>query len=130
MEVGALVAREPVVCGPETQVRDAAKQMLAEEVGSLAVLDGGRLVGLVTERDIVRVVASGSGPGGVTVADAMTSEPDTVESDVDTAEVAEWFLAAGYRHLPVTEDGRLVGVISMKDILLVSGTDDPVTASG
>lgn len=129
MEVGALIARDPVVCGPEVSIREASNIMLSEQVGSVAVLDMGRLVGLITERDIVRIVASGTGPDGVTVGEAMTADPDTVEADVSTSEVADWFLAAGYRHLPVTRGGTLVGVISVKDILLTE-SDDAVGASG
>jgi CBS domain-containing protein len=90
--------------------------MVNEAVGSLAIMDGLRIVGIVTDRDIVGAVAHGD-VSKLTAGDIMTAEPDTIEVDTGIEDAMDWLNATGYRHLPVTDDGRLVGIISVKDLL-------------
>ena len=117
MQIRSLVGESAQVCGPETSLQQAAAAMIRESTGSLGVVDDGKLAGIITERDVLRAAAEGVEPGVATVADWMTSEPDTVGPDIPVDEVAEWMLAAGYRHLPVMEEGKLLGVTSIKDVL-------------
>lgn len=116
MLVGELIGGPVVTCGPHTEIAVAAKTMLAEEVGALAVLDGTRLVGIVTERDLLRVVAERR-RGPLPVGRIMTPSPDFLSPDVDVDDAAEWMMAAGYRHLPVVEKGQILGMVSIKDLL-------------
>ena len=98
--------------------------MTAAGHGSLGVVEGSHLVGLVTERDIVRAVASGNDPDTTTVSVVMSSEPDVFSPENDVWEAAEWLAEAGYRHLPVLEDGRLLGIVSVRDLLVAILADE------
>jgi CBS domain-containing protein len=105
------------MCGPETTILDAAVAMQSSDLGSLAVVEGRDLVGLITERDIRRSVAErvdASSP----VSSIMSSDPDTFDPDLDVWDAAAWIAESGYRHLPVTDDdGVLLGVVSVRDLL-------------
>lgn len=116
MEISDLVAGPPIGCSADTSLVDAASKMIAEGIGSLVVLDGDRLAGIITDRDIVRSAADNA-VAGRKVGDVMTPDPDTVESDIGIDEAVEWLNATGYRHLPVAEDGKLKGIVSSKDLL-------------
>jgi len=87
------------------------------DLGSLAVVEGMELVGLVTERDIRRSVAEGMS-ADTTVSNLMSGEPDTFDPDLDVWDAAAWIAESGYRHLPVMDDdGTLLGVVSIRDLL-------------
>lgn len=116
MRAGELIGGPVVTCGAYTEIADAAKTMLAEEVGALAVMENTRLVGIVTERDLLRVVAERP-RGPLPVGRIMTPSPDFLSPDVEVDDAAEWMMAAGYRHLPVVEKGRIIGMVSIKDVL-------------
>lgn len=90
--------------------------MVENGIGSLVVFDGERVIGIVTDRDIVSAVADET-VSDRTVGDVMTPDPDTVEADLSIGEAVEWLNATGYRHLPVSEDGKLMGIVSSKDLL-------------
>lgn len=94
--------------------------------GSVAVIDGRELVGIVTERDIVRALADGIDLGATAARDRMAVDPDTFGPETDVFEAGEFLLESGYRHLPVVEDGVLLGVVSLRDLLgaVLSATDD------
>ncbi|MFO7293642.1 MAG: CBS domain-containing protein [Actinomycetes bacterium] len=115
MIVEELVAGEVGTCSADTPIVEAAKQMIADDVGSLLVMDDTDIVGIVTERDVLRAVAEGKTQGIVKA--IMTPEPDLLESDVAVTEAAEWMMAAGYRHLPVVKQGQLIGMVSIKDLV-------------
>jgi CBS domain-containing protein len=83
------------------------------------VIEDGSLVGIFTERDMLRALAESSSADAVRVSSVsrwMTRDPATVGPDVSVGEALDRMLAGGFRHLPVIEDGRLVGVISMRDL--------------
>jgi CBS domain-containing protein len=123
MKLGSLVGGSATVIGLEATVADAAEALVEDGVGSLGVVDGRRLVGIITERDVVRAVASGSDPEEVLVSDWMSDAPDTFSPDVEVSEAAAWLLEVGYRHMPVMDGGELLGIVSIRDILwsLISG---------
>ena len=116
MTIAELVSGPPIGCPANMPLAEAADMMMKETVGSLAVMDGIRLLGIVTDRDLVGAVANGS-LAKLTVGDIMTAEPDTVDVETDIEDAIDWLNATGYRHLPVTEDDRLVGIVSIKDLL-------------
>lgn len=116
MDVREIISGTVSACGSDATLVEAAKELMDLSIGSLCVIDKGHLVGIVTERDFVRSVSE-SMPPTKTVRDIMTSAPDTLDPDVSVDDAADWMLAAGYRHLPVTEDERLLGVVSIKDLL-------------
>jgi CBS domain-containing protein len=103
---------------PDESIADVAERMHFYEVGSLAVLDEGSLVGIVTERDVLSSVADRSDPNRFTVRFYMTSGPTTISSDTDLGDAAELMLGLGVRHLPVVEGGRPVGMVSIRDVLV------------
>ena len=104
------------MCGPDTTLGEAAEAMRAAGHGSLGVVEGGTLIGLLTERDIVGALATGHDVDGA-VRLAMTPDPDVFDPTVDVFEAAQWLLESGYRHLPVVHEGRLLGVVSVTDVL-------------
>lgn len=112
---------------PTTTVFDAARRMVDSGVGSLAVMRGGELVGIITERDILEAVATGADFATHVVGNAMTSAPDVAGPDVDVVTAARWMMEMGYRHLPVVGED-LAGIVSIRDLmgaLLQADTLDP-----
>jgi CBS domain-containing protein len=97
-------------------LRAAAERMWRQQTGSLLISERGRLAGIITERDLLRAVALGADPEHSTVDEAMTTEVFTVPPDMPLHEAAREMAARWIRHLPVVQDGELLGVISMRDI--------------
>ena len=127
MKLGSLVGGSATVIGREATVAEAAEALIADGVGSLAVVEGRTLVGIITERDVVRCVSEGADPEDEAVADWMSEAPDTFGPDVEVREAAAWLLEMGYRHMPVMQDGELLGIVSIRDILwaIISGDSQP-----
>lgn len=125
MKLGSLVGGSATVIGPEATIDDAAVALIHDGVGSLAVVEGRRLVGIITERDIVRAVAEGADTAAEPVAAWMSDAPDTFSPDVEVEEAAAWLLEMGYRHMPVMGGGELLGIVSIRDILwaIISRTE-------
>lgn len=117
MELRELLSGEVVTIVTGATVAEAAAQMQQEGIGSLAVVEDDDLFGIFTERDVVRCVAAGYDGVEATVSEWMTPYPDAFLPDMPVSEAADWMLAAGYRHLPVIDNERLIGVASIKDIL-------------
>ena len=117
MKLRALVGGGAEVVGPEATLEEAAEAMVDAGTGSLAVIDGRRLVGIITERDVVRAVGDEEDPSEEEVRDWMTEDPDTFSPETDVEEAASWLLEAGYRHMPVMEGDELLGVVSIRDLL-------------
>jgi CBS domain-containing protein len=118
--------RGPVdTCAAEATLAQAARMMVDEDIGALPVTLDGRLLGILTERDILRAVADRRLTEEVKVSVFMTPNPDSMEPDVKVEEAANWMLAAGYRHLPVVADGEILGIVSIKDVMwaLTGGTE-------
>ena len=100
-----------------TPCREAAKVMRDKKIGSVAVREGGRVVGIVTERDLVaRVLAAGDN-GAMPIGEAMRTDLPTITLATSEAETAELMRTHYTRHLLVEEKGQVVGVISMRDVI-------------
>lgn len=104
---------------PESaRLDEAATVMASADVSCVAVLDADqKLVGLITERDITRSVADGIDPKTTPVIDRMASIVITIEVSESTETVAQIMVDLGVRHLPVTQGGRVIGIISARDLL-------------
>jgi len=102
---------------PQTTVRDAAKLMTERKIGAIMVVEGGKLVGIFSERDVVgRVVARGLDPDRTTLRETMTPNPVTVAPDDAPAAALERMAQRGFRHLPVVDGERIVGMVSIRDL--------------
>jgi CBS domain-containing protein len=101
---------------------EAAKRMVARGVGAVLVMEGDRLEGILTERDLMRAVATGYSDDAQ-VRDWMTRQPETVEASDATDHAASLMIHGGFRHLPVVDQGRVAGIISIRDLMRVALAD-------
>jgi CBS domain-containing protein len=107
-------------CPPTENLGDAASRMVQADTGALAIVDRARLLGVITERDLVRAVADGAEPTRVPVITYARTGVLTASLDEDVAAVARRMLDAGVRRMPVLGlTGELVGMVSMRDLLAV-----------
>jgi CBS domain-containing protein len=119
--VGDVMARGLLTLAEETTLTAAAAAMTARGVGSALVVKDDRLVGIVTERDVLR--AAGSGDIGGPVSEWMTRHPETVDADESTQQAAVVMIHGGFRHLPVLDDGKPCGIVSIRDLMRVALED-------
>lgn len=105
---------------PDQTVYDAARFMAERNIGAACVLENDRLVGIVSERDMMnRVIAAGRDPKDTRVRDVMTAKPIVVEAGESHEKCLKVMQQAKIRHLPVIDGDRLLGVLSLRDLLLV-----------
>ena len=103
---------------PELSLAEVARRMGKEDSDSLAIMADKRLVGIITERDLVRAIADGVDPDEARADMFMSADPATVTADEDVSVVAVKMMALGIRHLPVVDDkGIPVGLISARDLV-------------
>ncbi len=118
VHVRGLMRRTLVTGDPRDSISRAAAQMRTHRVGALVILDErGSIIGIITERDLMRALADDRDPNETHISEYMTQEPITVEADVHADHAANLMTSHGVRHLPVTEGGRLVGFLSVRDLL-------------
>jgi CBS domain-containing protein len=104
----------------DATVAEATRLMAAENVGIVSVVDGDRLIGVFSERDVTRrVVAAGLDPGGVRVGDVMTADLIVADADEDYQSAMLKMDQANIRHLPVVSDGQLLSMLSIRDLMRV-----------
>jgi citrate synthase len=129
--VGDLMKQPALTVEPEAQVQTAADRMHQAGSGSIVVLDGGaRVVGILTERDLLRLAASGSDASKERVADWMTADPTTASPDTPATEGLRRLNEGRFRHLPVCDpDGGLAGIVSMRDLMAIARVE-PVRHPG
>jgi CBS domain-containing protein len=106
-----------VTLSAEASVGEAAKVMVRGGFGSVVVVQGRMLLGILTERDVLRAAAAEDDLRAASVERWMTPEPETALPDLDTEEAASLMLSRGFRHLPVVLDGELLGMVSLRDVL-------------
>ena len=100
-----------------TPMVEAARHMVRRHIGSVLVVDGAMLSGILTERDVLRAAAKPTDMAADPVSRWMSPEPITCSPDINTEEAAEMMLSGGFRHLPVLEGGELLGIVSLRDVL-------------
>jgi CBS domain-containing protein len=115
--IGKHVSREMVALEAASPVREAARLMAERRIGSVAVREGVRLVGLVTERDLVLGLCARGGDPGLPIREVMRAGVPRVSTSASEAEVATLMRDHQTRHLLVEEDGEVVGIISMRDLI-------------
>lgn len=116
MKLRDVVRGTPESISAGATLHDAASAMVGADMGSMAVVIDGDLIGILTERDILDAVAAGIDMEQATVGNHMTANPDVFSAQTDVVQVAEWLLETGYRHVPVVDD-ELLGILSIRDIL-------------
>jgi CBS domain-containing protein len=115
--IGDVMKTRVVTVEPVDSARLAVLRMLEEEVGSVAVCEDGKLVGIFTERDVLALSGEGTDLGAVRVADVMTRAPVTVDASVPVLDAARLMGERRIRHLPVVEGEHLLGMIGIRDVL-------------
>lgn len=117
MHIGGVMRVQLVTARPDQTAAEAIRTMLDAGVGSVLVVEGPELVGIFTERDVLRLSGAGASFGTVLLRDVMTPSPLSVASDVSILDAAQMMGERNLRHLPVVEGGNLVGVVSIRDVL-------------
>ena len=120
--VGDHMTRGVLTITSDATLGDAAAKMAERGVGAVVILEGDSVAAILTERDVMKAVAAGK-DGSASVADWMTRHPDTVEPDETTDQAATLMIHGGFRHLPVVEEGRVVGIVSIRDLMRVALDD-------
>jgi len=116
------MSRDLLTVGPEERLGAAAQRMAGRGVGAVLVMEGDRLVGILTERDMLRAVAQGFNDEAKVV-DWMTKHPETIEATDSTDHAAALMIHGGFRHLPVLEEGSVAGIVSIRDLMRVALQD-------
>ena len=117
--IRTIIEQQQVIAAPaDTTVIAAARLMRDHNVGAVMVVEDGRLAGVFTERDaLFRVIAEGRNVGTTALGEVMTRNPQTITPDKPFADALHLMYEGGFRHVPVVEDGRPVGMISARDAL-------------
>ncbi len=116
MQVRDIMTQATATESPQDSLRSAAERMWRQQTGSLIIAEGDELIGIITERDLLRAVALGADPDKTTVDDAMTTQVFTVPPDMQLQDAAREMAARWIRHLPVVGSGKILGIVSMRDV--------------
>jgi CBS domain-containing protein len=119
-QLGEVMTGAIVAVAPEDTLGEAAERMADEGVGSAVVLDAGRLIGILTERDLLKAVAGRVHTSDARVREWMTEDPITASGSTSIDEAMRTMLEHGFRHLPVVDGGRTVGVVSLRECMRAS----------
>jgi CBS domain-containing protein len=111
-----VMTEQLVTAEPSTSVAAAVTVMGMQRIGALLVMESGRLEGIFTERDLVRALSYDIGAASQSVSQWMTRSPVTVGPETSVEQALERMLAGNFRHLPVMEGERVVGVVSIRDL--------------
>lgn len=128
MKVSDIMTSAAVTESADDNLAEAAAKMRQQQTGSLLITEGSKLSGIITERDVLRVVAEGKDPKATVVRDEMTSDVVTIDPDTSIKDAADLMFSHWFRHLPVVDrDGDVVGIISTRDLLRIvsAGMDEP-----
>jgi CBS domain-containing protein len=117
------MSRDLLVVEPAATIDEASRRMAERNVGTVLALDGERLVGILTERDVLRAVAAGY-DGSHPVSRWMTHHPETVDAADTTGHAAVLMIHGGFRHLPVVDGGSVVGILSIRDLVRLTLDDE------
>ncbi len=114
--IGDLMTRDVLTVAPEDTLGEAAAKMTERGVGAAVVSDFGRMIGILSERDIMRAVADRIHSSEARVREWMTADPITATEDTSIEEAGRTMLEHGFRHLPVVDGDRAVGIVSIRDL--------------
>jgi CBS domain-containing protein len=116
VQVAEVMNRTNLTESSRATLRDAASRMWKQQTGSLVITEGADILGIITERDIMKAVARGDDLDATPVSAVMTRSVLTVAPDTSVAEAAQHMATRWIRHLPVVRDGELVGMLSQRDL--------------
>lgn len=116
------MTRSLLTISADATLGEAAVSMAERGVGAVVVLEGDAIAAILTERDVMKAVAAGK-DGSAPVSEWMTRHPDTIEPDDTTDHAASLMIHGGFRHLPVLDGSRVVGMVSIRDLMKVSLDD-------
>jgi len=130
-DVSSLGAKRAIMVAPSTTIREAVETMVGNAIGCVLVHDGSRMVGIVTERDLLLRVGLGmAGLENEPVTRVMTPEPLTLDCEAPLAFALNYMTLRDFRHLPLLRDGELAGIISLRDFLGLLFRTHPEIAAG
>jgi citrate synthase len=118
--VSDLMTPDVLTATPSETIADVSTRMGDRKVGSIVVVDDTRPVGILTERDMIKIAASGTDTSIAKVSEWMTENPDTVGPDVEVDDAFHRLTEHGYRHMPVVDDGKLLGIVSLRDLVRIA----------
>ena len=130
VKVSEVMTQAVVTDAAEDSLAEAAAKMREQQTGSLLIMDGEKLKGIFTERDLLKAVANGLDPKTVQLKDVMTLELITVDPHSDLREAAELMASKWIRHLPVVDEGKVVGMLSQRDLTGVFAQSPQQSPSG
>jgi CBS domain-containing protein len=127
VRVSEIMTNAAVIDQSDDTLAEAAAKMWKQQTGSLLVMDGDDLVGIVTERDVLKAVAHNVHPGDVRISEVMSKDLVTVGPGTSLREAAKIMADRWIRHLPVVDGGKLVGVLSQRDLagMLAGALNEP-----
>jgi len=111
-----IMTEDVLAVAPEDTLGEVATKMVERSVGSVVVADFGRIIGVLTERDIMRAVAARTHSSDARVREWMTADPITATADTPVEEAAQTMFDHGFRHLPVVDGERAIGIVSIRDV--------------
>ena len=118
-----IMRAEPIVVAPEDTLGEVAERMTAVNVGAVIVKDYGRMIGILTERDMLKAMAARVHTSEARVRQWMTEDPLTASVDADCEEAAQVMLEHCFRHLPVLDDsGNVAGIVSLRRVVAATKT--------
>jgi len=117
MYVSEIMTKASVTESPDEPIKAAAARMWAKQTGSLLVMDGDELLGIITERDVMKCIARGLDVEATPVSAVMTATVQTASPYTSVNDAARQMAARWIRHLPVVEDGKVVGMVSQRDLV-------------
>jgi CBS domain-containing protein len=115
--LGEIMVKDVYSTTGDTPVLAAAQAMVKGRFGSAVIVESGWLVGIFTERDVLRAAASGKDLSSTPVSEWMTKDPQTVSAEMDSEEAAQIMAANGFRHLPVMDGNTVLGIVSLRDVM-------------
>ena len=116
MKISEIMTKATVTDAPDDTLAEAAARMWSAQTGSLLVMDGENMLGIVTERDLLRAVANGQDPQTTPLKDVMRTDVVTCLPQTSLKEAAKLMATRWFRHLPIVENGKVVGIVSQRDL--------------
>ena len=116
MQLADLMATDVLGVSPETTIADAARRMIARETGAAVVIEDGDLVGVISERDLMRAIPDACSPE-TPVSERMSTHVMTAAPGTSIPEAMAIMIEGRFRHLPVVDGGRVLGIVSMRDLM-------------